>query len=73
MVCFWEYLLWTRRVDFCIYSIWLMCKRCWVLIFFFFFLIGKRNYIQKIARCKRALALRKYKNERKQKEKTKKH
>ena len=31
MVCFWEYLLWTRRVDFCIYSIRLMCKRCWVL------------------------------------------
>ena len=31
MVCFWEYLLWTRRVDFCIYSIWLMCKRCWAL------------------------------------------
>ena len=38
----------------------------------FFFLIGKKKYIQITARCKKAPAKQKYKNKRKQKEKTKK-
>ena len=37
-----------------------------------FFMIGKKNYIQITARCKKVLAIRKYKNEKKQKEKRKK-